>query len=97
MAYQKVCGDTFAEVSTWAGQVGPPSACGICHPGFTVVISDEVARRLGDRFQGIVPEGFHAWERDGMLRYAADSSVSVYGGGTSGSFIGENLGNGETV
>jgi hypothetical protein len=33
VTYQKVCGDTFDEVSTWAGQIGPPSDCGICKPG----------------------------------------------------------------
>jgi hypothetical protein len=30
--YQKVCADTLAEISTWAGQLGPPSGCGICAP-----------------------------------------------------------------
>lgn len=33
VSYQKVCGDTLDEVLTWAGQIGPPSGCGICKPG----------------------------------------------------------------
>ena len=63
----------------------------------TVVNSIELARALADLFQRIVPEGFHVWEDDGMLWYSADSAVSGYGGGMSGSYIAENLGNGETM
>ena len=30
--YQKVCADTFAEIASWAGQLGPPWSCGFCAP-----------------------------------------------------------------
>lgn len=32
VTYQKVCADTFAELSSWAGQVGAPTGCGFCTP-----------------------------------------------------------------
>jgi len=31
--YQKVCADTFGEIASWAGQIGPPWSCGFCAPG----------------------------------------------------------------
>jgi len=62
-----------------------------------VVDGDQLARELAERFQRIVPEGFHVWEHDGMPRYSADPSVSVYGVGTAGSFIAENLNCGDTM
>ena len=36
--------------------------------------SIKLARALADRFQRIVPEGFHVWEDDGMLWYSVDSA-----------------------
>jgi len=30
--YQKVCADTFEEIASWAGQIGPPWSCGFCAP-----------------------------------------------------------------
>ena len=30
--YQKVCADTFEEIASWAGQIGPPLSCGFCAP-----------------------------------------------------------------
>jgi len=61
------------------------------------VDSDKLARALADRFQRIVPEGFHVYETDGMLWYHGRSSPDDYGGGVAGCYIAENLRNGDTV
>ena len=34
-------------------------------------------RALANRFQRIVPDGFHVWEAEGLLRYSADSRRST--------------------
>jgi len=61
------------------------------------VDSDKLARALADRFQRIVPEGYHVYETDGMLWYHADPNAPFYGGGAAGCYIAENLCHGDTV
>jgi hypothetical protein len=56
------------------------------------VDADKLALALADRFQQIVPEGYYVRETDGMVRYS-----DVYGSFTSGSYIAENLRNGDTA
>jgi hypothetical protein len=102
LSYQKVCADALAELGAWARQISEPSDCGICNPSkprvdLPTVMDTAIvlARALSDRLHRIVPKGFHVWEADGLLRYSADSPV--YGGGASGSYIAENLHNGDTM
>jgi len=58
---------------------------------------DKLARALANRFQRIVLEGYFVYEDRGMLWYHSDPNAPYYGGSVSGSYIVENLGNGETV
>jgi hypothetical protein len=56
-----------------------------------------LAELLAQRFDAIVPDGFHVSEQDGMLEYRVDSSAALWPRGGSGSYIAENLGNGDTM
>lgn len=57
----------------------------------------KLARALADRFGRIVPEGFHVWEADGVVWYRSVPDMPYYGGSGSGSYIEQNLHNGDSV
>jgi len=61
------------------------------------VDSHKLARALADRFQRVVPKGYQVYEDQGMIWYYGRSSPDGYGGGSSGSYIAENLHYGDTV